>query len=78
VSCCGHIRCLGRNARSRSWVNGSVRLADDDYREAEVRAYQSMGIGCLLLAVAVLIAAGAAVWIVIWYFNTQISLFQAG
>lgn len=56
----------------------NVRLADDDYREAEVRAYQWMGIGCLLLAVALLIAAAAAVWIVIWYFNTMISFFQSG
>jgi hypothetical protein len=55
-----------------------VRHADDDYREAEVRAYQSMGIGCLLVGVALLIAAGAAAWIVIWYFNTLISFFQSG
>jgi hypothetical protein len=53
-----------------------VRQADDDYREAEVRAYQSIGIGCLLVAVALIIAAGAALWIVIWYFNTLISFFQ--
>jgi hypothetical protein len=46
-----------------------VRQADDDYREAEVRAYQSMGIGCLLVAVSVLIAVGVAAWFVIWYFN---------
>jgi hypothetical protein len=47
-----------------------VRQPDDDYREAEVRAYQSMGIGCLLVAMSVLIAAGVAAWIVIWYFDT--------
>jgi hypothetical protein len=39
-----------------------VRLADNDYREAKVSAYQSIGIGCLLVAVALLIAGGAAVW----------------
>jgi hypothetical protein len=55
-----------------------MRPVDDDYREAEVRAYQSMGIGCLLVGVALLIAVGAAVWIVIWYFNTLIPLGQSG
>jgi hypothetical protein len=55
-----------------------VRLTDDDYREAEVRAYRSMGIGCLLVGVALLIAVGAAVWIVIWYFKTLIPLGQFG
>jgi len=54
-----------------------VRQVDDEYREAEVRAYQSMGIGCLLVAVALIIAAGTAVWIVIWYFNTLMSFFQS-
>jgi hypothetical protein len=51
-----------------------VRLADNNYREAEVSAYQSMGIGCLLVAVALLIAGGAAVWVVVWYFKTLIPL----
>jgi hypothetical protein len=46
-----------------------VRQTDDDYREAEVKAYQSMGIGCLLVAVALLIAVGVAVWVVVWYFD---------
>jgi hypothetical protein len=46
-----------------------MRQTDDDYREAEVRAYQSMGIGCLLVAVSLLIAVGVAVWVVIWYFD---------
>ena len=47
-----------------------MRQADDDYREAEAKAYQSMGIGCLLIAVALLIAAGVAVWVVIRLFQT--------
>jgi hypothetical protein len=46
-----------------------VRQTDDDCREAEVKAYQSMGIGCLLVAVALLIAVGVAVWVVVWYFD---------
>jgi hypothetical protein len=46
-----------------------VTPVDDDYREAEVRAYQSMGVGCLLVAVALLIAVGVTVWCVIWYFK---------
>ena len=36
-----------------------------------------MGIGCLLVAVALIIAAGTAVWIVIWYFNMLMSFFQS-
>jgi hypothetical protein len=51
-----------------------VRLADNDYREAKVSAYQSIGIGCLLVAVALLIAGGAAVWVVVWSFKTLIPL----
>jgi hypothetical protein len=51
-----------------------VRLADNDYREAEVSAYQSMRIGCLLVMVALLIAGGAAVWVILWYFKTLILL----
>jgi hypothetical protein len=51
-----------------------VRQVDDDYREAEAKAYQSAGLGCLLAAVALLIAAGAAVWVVVWYFNLLIPL----
>jgi hypothetical protein len=51
-----------------------VRQADDDYLEAEVRAYQSMGIGCLLVGVALLIAVGAAVWVVVWYFKQLIPI----
>ena len=48
--------------------------ADVDYREAEVKAYQSMGVGCLLVAVALLITAGVAVWVVVWYFDLLIPL----
>jgi archaellin len=55
-----------------------VRQTDDDYRDAEVRAYQSMGIGCLLVAIALIITAGVAVWIVIWYVNTLTSFFLTG
>ena len=44
-----------------------MRQVDDDYREAEVKAYQSAGLGCLLAAVAFLIAVGAAMWAVVWY-----------
>jgi hypothetical protein len=47
-----------------------VRQTDDDYREAEAKAYQSMGIGCLFMAVALLIAAGMAVWVVIRLFES--------
>ena len=47
-----------------------MKQVDDDYRDAEVRAYQSMGVGCLLVAAALTIAIGVALWFVIWYFNT--------
>ena len=47
-----------------------MRQTDDDYREAEANAYQSMGIGFLLMAVALLIAAGVAMWVVIRLFQT--------
>jgi hypothetical protein len=30
-------------------------------------AYRSAGLGCLLAAVAFLIAVGAAMWAVVWY-----------
>jgi hypothetical protein len=51
-----------------------VRQVDDDYREAEVKAYQSAGLGCLLAAVALLVAVGAVMWLVVWYFNQMIRL----
>jgi hypothetical protein len=50
------------------------QVDDDDYREAEVRAYQSAGLGCLLAGVALLVAAGAVVWVVVWYFKQLIPL----
>jgi hypothetical protein len=53
-------------------VNQNVTDVDEDYREAEAKAYQSMGIGCLLVAVALLIAVGAALWLVFWYFDLLI------
>jgi hypothetical protein len=48
----------------------------DDYRQAQVRAYQSMGIGCLLVAVALVFAIGAAMWVVVWYFTALMSFGQ--
>ena len=51
-----------------------MRQVDDDYREAELKAYQSAGVGCVLAAVALLIAVGAAMWLVVWYFRELVSL----
>jgi hypothetical protein len=36
------------------------------------QAYHSAGLGYVLAAVALLIAVGAAMWLVLWYFNLMI------
>lgn len=44
-----------------------VRPIDEEYREAEAQAYRSMVIGCLLVAIALVVACGRVVFFVLWY-----------
>jgi hypothetical protein len=46
-----------------------VSVADEEYREAEARAYRSMGVGCVAVALAILVAGGALVWVILWWFS---------
>lgn len=50
-----------------------MRQVDDDNREAELEASESAGVGCLLVAIAILVAIGGAMWLLAWYFKTMIS-----
>jgi hypothetical protein len=66
MSRCDAGREFRARARDTKRGGGHVRLAGEEYREAETRASQPIDFGCLLWAWAFVIAVGVVVLFEVW------------